>query len=77
VAEFVPDYQRVAEDIRASIRDGRLRPGDQLPSRRELAQQYKVSLQTIGSAMIALQSTGWVRGHQGKGVYVSDNPPVK
>jgi GntR family transcriptional regulator len=76
MAEFVPDYQRVAEDIRQQVRDGRLKPGEQLLSRRALADRYSVSLQVIGSAMILLQGTGWVRGHQGRGTYVADNPPV-
>lgn len=76
VAEFVPDYRRVADDIIGMIRDGRLHPGDKLPTRRELGDKYEVSQQTIASALMILQASGWTRGHQGKGVYVSDQPPI-
>jgi GntR family transcriptional regulator len=76
VAEFVPDYRRVAEDIRQTIRDGRLAPGAKLPVRRELVVQYGVSSITIDNAMLILKAEGWVRGHQGRGTYVADNPPV-
>jgi DNA-binding GntR family transcriptional regulator len=76
VSAFVPDYQRVAEDIRRAIRDGRYRPGDQLPIRRVLIAQYGVSGQTIDSAMLVLKAEGWVRGHQGRGTFVAEAPPV-
>jgi len=76
VAEFVPDYQRVAADIQQQIRDGRLPAGTKLPTRRELCERYGVSGQVIDSAMIVLKAGGWVRGHQGRGVYVVDNPPA-
>lgn len=72
---FVPDYQRVAADIRQAIKDGRLKPGDRLPTRRELIAQYGVSGQVIDSAMLILKAEGWVRGHQGRGTYVADSPP--
>jgi DNA-binding GntR family transcriptional regulator len=72
---FVPDYQRVAADIRQSIKDGRLKPGDKLPTRRELIAQYGVSGQVIDSAMLVLKAEGWVRGHQGRGTYVADPLP--
>ena len=73
---FVPDYRRIAEDIRAQIRDGRLAPGVQLPTRRELIVTYGVAGGTIDSAILILKTEGWVRGHQGRGVYVVDRPPT-
>lgn len=75
MTHFVPDYQRIAEDIRAQIRDGRLQPGQQLPIRRELAAAYGVAGGTIDAALLILKTEGWVRGHQGRGTYVSDSPP--
>ncbi len=80
---FVPDYARIAEDIRQQIRDGRLAPGDQLPLRRELIALYSaawkrrtpVSGTTIDSAMLILKSEGWIIGHQGRGTFVANRPP--
>ncbi len=83
MTQFVPDYQRVAADIRQQIRDGRLAPGDQLPLRRELIEQYTkawkrrtpVSGTTVDSAMLILKSEGWIIGHQGRGTFVTERPP--
>ncbi|MET7398951.1 winged helix-turn-helix domain-containing protein [Dactylosporangium sp. NPDC005572] len=66
----------MAEDIRQAIRDGRYTPGSKLPVRRLLIEQYSVSGQVIDSAMLVLKAEGWVRGHQGRGTYVADNPPT-
>jgi DNA-binding GntR family transcriptional regulator len=76
MAAFVPDYQRIADDIIAQIKDGRLPPGTKLPTRRELGERYGVSAQAIDSAMLVLRTGGWVRGHQGRGSFVTDNPPI-
>jgi GntR family transcriptional regulator len=75
VTAFIPDYQRIATDIRDQIRDGRLAPGDKLPTRNELINQFKVSGPTIDAALLVLKTQGWIRGHQGRGTYVTDTPP--
>jgi GntR family transcriptional regulator len=75
VTAFVPDYQRIAADIREQIRDGRLAPGDKLPTRNGLIDLYRVSGPTIDAAMLVLKTQGWVRGHQGRGTFVAENPP--
>lgn len=64
--------QRVVDDIRDRIASGELSPGDKLPTKRELAVQYGVSLAVIDAAMIELRAAGLVRGQQGKAVYVAD-----
>jgi len=67
-------YQVVADDIRAQITSGTLSPGDQLPFKRLLAEQYKVSEQVIDVAMVLLRNEGLIEGRQGKGVYVAERP---
>jgi len=69
-----PAYQFVADDLREQITSGTLPPGSQLPFKRLLAQQYKVSEQVIDVAMILLKSEGLIEGIQGKGVYVAERP---
>lgn len=71
-----PDYLRVVEDISARIRSGELKPGEKLPSYRELADQFELSISTIMRAYWLLKVQGWVVGHQGKGTYVAPHPPV-
>ena len=64
-------YQQIARAISTSINDGRYRPGDKLPSERELADDFGVSRPTIRDAMIALEFQGLVEARQGSGVYVT------
>jgi DNA-binding GntR family transcriptional regulator len=74
-AQRKPLYQVVAEGIRAQIASGVLKPGDQLPFKRLLAEQYGVSEQVIDVAMVLLRAEGLVEGQQGKGVFVAERPP--
>jgi GntR family transcriptional regulator, transcriptional repressor for pyruvate dehydrogenase complex len=51
-------YELVAERLLALIADGRLEPGDPLPSERELTQQYGVGRSSIREALRMLESKG-------------------
>ena len=68
----MPDYQRIASDIRVRIGSGELKPGDRLPSISQLQKQYGVSAQPVKSALLVLQTEGLVEGHQGRGVFVME-----
>ena len=67
-------YQQVASAIMESIASGRYKPGERLPSERDLAAFYKVSRPTIREAMIALEIRGLAQTRHGSGIYVSDKP---
>jgi DNA-binding GntR family transcriptional regulator len=67
----MPEYQRVANDIRTKIIDGTLRDGDRLPSISQLVQQYSTTMMSVKSALLVLQTEGRVEGHQGRGVFVT------
>lgn len=71
---YKPAYIMVADDLRSRIESGDLQPGDQLPTKRQMAAQYQVSQQVIDSAMIVLRAEGLIEGRQGKGVYVATRP---
>jgi DNA-binding LacI/PurR family transcriptional regulator len=58
-------------DIRAKIAAGVHRPGDQIGSQHELAQQYQVSLITIKKALSELINQGVLFSRIGKGTYVA------
>lgn len=67
---YVPDYQRIADDLREQIRSGRLKPGDKLPSKRELRDIYGTSAQPVDAALFMLRTEGLIEGRQGKGTFV-------
>lgn len=58
-------YERVVEQIEQAVLSGRLRPGERLPSERELMAQFGVSRSTIREALRVLQSDGLVRSRAG------------
>ncbi|MFD0367733.1 GntR family transcriptional regulator [Streptomyces sp. NPDC127114] len=60
----------IAEDLRAQIATGQLKPGERLASEPQLAARYKVSTATLRNALALLQAEGVIEKHHGKGNYV-------
>ena len=67
----VPLYEQAADWIAAHIQDGRLEPGEQLPSERYLADDWEIGYQTIRHAMVVLRERGLLVSRQGKGTFVA------
>jgi len=63
-------YEKIAEDFASLIRAGTLRPGDRLPSVRQLRRQKGVSLATVLQAYSLLEDRDYVRAKPQSGYYV-------
>lgn len=63
-------HEMVADHLLGQIREGRLKPGQKLPSVVELAAAYGVGRSTIREAVSALKAMGWIDVRQGGGTYV-------
>jgi len=63
-------YRDIADDIAARIATGEYADGAQLPSYRNLAELYSVSVTTARYAYMELRARGLVEGFQGRGVFV-------
>jgi len=59
-----------AEDIRQMILGGEIKPGELLPSRKELAGKFDVGISTIHEAVKTLEAVGLLEAHPGKGTWV-------
>ena len=68
-----PAYLQVADDLRASISGGTFKPGERLPSGRDLARRYGVAPMTISHALDVLRQEQLVEAYQGRGVFVTDH----
>lgn len=66
----------IAAGIESSIREGTLRPGEQLPAVRALAGQLGVSPATVGAAYRVLRGRGLITTRGRLGTVVSLGPPV-
>lgn len=66
-------YQQIVDQIETLIREGKLRPGDKLPSERELAEQFSVSRTAVREAVKALSEKGLVTIESGRGTFITQN----
>ena len=57
-ADATPIYAQVDRGLRAAIAAGRLKPGDQLPTVRELAVELRVNANTIARVYSELERAG-------------------
>ena len=67
-----PLHERLARAVETAIAAGRFRPGEQLPTHRQLAQQFSVSIGSVTRAIDTLSARGVVRGEIGRGTFVLD-----
>lgn len=67
-------YLMAADQLRQEIRSGRLKPGDQLPSSRELRETFGIANATVHAALRVLRDEGLIYSVQGRGTYVADAP---
>ncbi|HUT34271.1 MAG TPA: GntR family transcriptional regulator [Planctomycetota bacterium] len=72
----IPVYRQVMDQVKYYVAAGTLRPGDVLPSIRELAQALSVNPTTVVKAYNELQHEGVVELRHGKGVFVADGAPA-
>jgi GntR family transcriptional regulator len=66
----VPIYGQLVEHIRAMVARGELKPGDQLPTVRQLATELRVNFNTVARAYRMLDEAGLISTQQGRGTYI-------
>ncbi len=62
----------ITGQLKELIRSGALKPGDRLPSERELVDQLGVSRPSVREALLKLEARGLITSRQGGGTYVAD-----
>jgi GntR family transcriptional regulator, transcriptional repressor for pyruvate dehydrogenase complex len=65
-------YEQIVQQVEESIHKGGMKPGDQLPPERELAQQFGVSRTAVREAVKALREKGLVEAYHGRGTFITD-----
>jgi len=72
-----PLYRRMASAVRRAMRDGRLQPGELLPSTRSLADLWGAHRHTVMTALDELVAEGWLEPEAGRGFRVAPEAPPK
>lgn len=72
-------YEQIVEQIQQSVLSGALKPGDQLPPERELAERFGVSRTAVREAIKTLREKGLVEAYAGRGTFITDvsSQPVR
>ena len=65
-------YEQIVQQVEESILKGQLKPGDQLPAERDLAQRFGVSRTAVREAVKTLREKGLVEAYSGRGTFVTN-----
>jgi GntR family transcriptional regulator len=68
----MPVYLQLREQILHAISTGQLRPGDQLPTVREVAVELSINPNTVNRAYAELERDGTLSSRRGKGTFVAE-----
>jgi DNA-binding transcriptional regulator YhcF (GntR family) len=72
----VPVTRQIVEQIRTQCASGTVRPGEQLPSVRELARELAVNQNTVLRAYEKLTGDGFLERRHGAGTFVCEDLPT-
>ena len=70
----VPAYLQLVQQVRQAVRLGILRPGDQLPTVKEVVTSLTINPNTVLHAYRQLDLEGLVEGRRGVGTFIAANP---
>jgi DNA-binding transcriptional regulator YhcF (GntR family) len=72
----VPTYLQLVQQVRQAVRLGVLRPGDQLPTVKEVVGELAINPNTVLKAYRELDREGLVEGRRGLGTFVAEGSPT-
>ncbi|NJC98993.1 MAG: GntR family transcriptional regulator [Anaerolineales bacterium] len=73
----LPIYTQIVNQVQAQVASGILKPGDQLPTVRALAEELRVNFNTVARAYRILDEERIISTQQGRGTYITEIPPPK
>jgi GntR family transcriptional regulator len=72
--DSTPLYAQLERGVRAAIATGRLRPGDQLPTVRQMAVDLQVNANTVARVYAELERSGVIETKRGVGSFIAASP---
>jgi len=71
----LPIYTQIVTQVQAQVASEILKPGDQLPTVRALAEELRVNFNTVARAYRILDEARIISTQQGRGTYITEIPP--
>jgi GntR family transcriptional regulator len=71
----LPIYTQIVNQIQVQVVGGVLKPGDQLPTVRAMAEDLRVNFNTVARAYRLLDEARIISTQQGRGTYITEIPP--
>ena len=71
-ASGLPIYRQIVDWVKVGVADGRMPPGSQLPTVRQLAVDLNVNYNTVARAYLELEHLGVVHTLRGKGTFIAE-----
>ena len=71
-----PLFQQLVNSVKSAVATGRMRPGDKLPSVRELAKDLVVNPNTVARAFQVLDADGVTYSRRGSGTFIAEPRPT-
>ena len=68
----LPIYTQIVNQVQSQLANGMLKPGDQLPTVRALAQELRVNFNTVARAYRILDEARIISTQQGRGTYIME-----
>jgi GntR family transcriptional regulator len=72
--DATPIYAQLERALRASIATGKLQPGSQLPTVRQLAVELRINANTVARVYAELERAGVIETRRGVGSFISATP---
>lgn len=73
----LPIYTQIVNQVQAQVASGILKPDDQLPTVRALAEELRVNFNTVARAYRILDEARIISTQQGRGTFITEIPPPK
>lgn len=68
---------QIVEQVKSRVLSGQLKPGNQLPTVRQLAAELRVNFNTVARAYRILDELGLISTQQGRGTYIWEPPELE
>ena len=69
----IPKYRALADVIERDVFSGKLKPGDRLPTHRELADELEINVSTVTRGYVEAERRGLIAGTVGRGTFVASD----